>query len=193
MGQAVSNDRHSVRAMNGPSLWRVAAGAAGTAMLSIVSAWTTAGVPASPQAFTGFALGMLLALSLAVHTVGLFNERELADRRRARQGEREQRARREIAESTGTWSGPDGLSISVRWDEQTRGYWVSGWVWDQNLKPAIWPNLDDLASYLIGIEAGGWIAADDIGTRLVRAKLDLPGWQIMADTAVIRTDGEGRS
>jgi hypothetical protein len=175
----MSVERHSLRARRGPGVARIASGAVGTGVISGTAVWTVAGVPASPQAVTGFLFGIALATVVAVHTVALMTERERARRRVLRQESRAEREHREIAENTGSWDGPDGLRLTVRWDVTVRGYWVSGWVWDQNLKPAIWPNLDDLASYLVGIEAGGWIARDDIGTRGIRAKLDLPGWDVV--------------
>ncbi len=174
------SERHSVRAQAGPGLMRVVAGYGATVLVSVGACWSLGPQPVDVHGATGFVLGIGLAVSLARTTFGWMTERELAGRRRDREVERARKRAKRDRENTGTWVKGD-LELVVRWDEETRLYWVSGHVEGVPGRRvgAPWYDLDVLAGHLIAIEGEGWTAGDDVGTRQVRAALDLPGWDVV--------------
>lgn len=104
--------------------------------------------------------------------LGQFVDRFQA-RRAARQAVAEERKRH-----TGTWTAPEGEGrFSVRYDPDSGHYLVCGWFSEaEHYGEESQVAEDTLRIILIAQERDGFTPADDEGTRVIRARLDLPGW-----------------
>jgi hypothetical protein len=84
---------------------------------------------------------------------------------------------------TGTWGdlpGQPGTVLTVRWDPEGWTYWVSGWVSDnwQITGERRWDDVESLTTLIEEAERDGLLPADDAATRMVRARLGVPRWNM---------------
>ncbi len=162
--------------------WIVLYGLAGVValwvVLATIAAQTWTWVHLAAVLFGLFTVAVFAALS--GHKILQRGEARLAAvKREVRERERAHREHQERMRNTGTWQGDAvGQVLTVRWEPASRTYLVQGWLSDfwvqRDERP--WADLDTLASTLIELEATELRPADDEGTRAVRARLDLPGW-----------------
>lgn len=173
-------DRHSQRTQNGPSMGSIVIGAVATSVVVTAMVYTTWAETIDSHHLVGTACALVLALALVGQTMGRIIERERVQRRRYRAESARLRAE---SESTGRWFGVHGEHLTVRWDEDSRRYLVHGRLATDWLltDPTPWPDLDSLARLIVEMEGHGIEPADDIGTRSIRARLDVPGWEIMPE------------
>lgn len=134
-------------------------------------------------------------LALGGHKVLQRGEARLAlVRRQEREDRRAAAEHAERVRQTGTWRGDlVGEVLTVRWDPGTRTYWVQGWLSDhwQQREERPWADLETLAATLTELERSGELSpVDDEGTRAVRARLDLPGWDEYPDPVATQPDPE---
>ena len=147
-------------------------------VLAVIAADTWTWVHLAAVLFGLFTAAVFAGLS--GHKVLQRGEARIAAvKREVRERERAHREHEERARNTGTWRGDAvGQVLTVRWDAASRTYLVQGWLsdfWVQR-EERPWPDLDTLASTLAELEATELRPLDDEGTRAVRARLDLPGW-----------------
>ena len=137
-----------------------------TAALAGVAVWMVLGMS------TGRELaGFFLALTLFAVSLGATLERHV---KRAEHRDREaKRAIEQNTENTGVWSRGPGEVVMVTFDVSAGVYRMT----DGRGTWKIWDDLDALHAHLTGLEDAGWTTAGDVGTRLIRAALDLPGWE----------------
>lgn len=154
-----------------PSRWWVALWFTATAVYAGLTVYTAA----TTEVATGWDV---LLISLYLFTTALagaalmwaLTERAIA-RGRAR-FEAEQ-ARR----NTGTWTGPDGSVTAVRFSPREYLFYVTGKLSENwEIADREWSDFDTLAQHLTDLEKVGHVPADDEGTRSIRARLMLPGW-----------------
>jgi hypothetical protein len=176
---------HSQRTQHGPS------------RLSIIVGWGLVGLDIGLVAriltrddldeghLIGAGLGIVLGALLVAQTMGRVGDRMLAQdrirRARERQEREDQRQREEQARHVGTWTGQGpGQVLKVRHDPATGLFYVTGWLGDfSSLGAGELPHPDPFAlgDAITELEKTGELApASDEGTRAVRARLDLPGW-----------------
>jgi hypothetical protein len=149
----------------------------------------------------GAALGIVLGALLVAQTVARVGDRILAQDRVRRAAERaarqEERTAALVTGETGTWRGDSvGEVLTVRYEAATATYHVRGWLGDhwQLSHEMPWTHPGSLASHLAELEAGSELRPeDDEGTRAIRARLMLPGWDGSdpAATAVIEMTDAG--
>lgn len=149
-----------------PSKASVVGMAVMTTLLAGVAVWIVLGVTTGRE-LAGFFLALtLFSLSLAA----------TLDRHVARAEHRDREAVRAMewdAENTGVWSRGPGEVVTVIFDASAGVYRMT----DGRGTWKVWDDLDALHVHLTQLEEAGWTAAGDVGTRLVRAALDLPGWE----------------
>lgn len=146
------------------------------ALAGSVSMFCTLAVTTGPvfdgRHLVGMVLGVLLTATILVQTVNRITDRHLATMQ-------QRYAKRERAANTGTWLGPDGqVALTIRWDPARRAYFAAGRLpaWrdpepeERRLEP--W----EVQSLSLAI-ASDWTPVDNEGTRAIRARLMLPGWQ----------------
>jgi hypothetical protein len=148
-------------------------------VLATIAAETWTWVHLAAVLFGLFTAAVFAALS--GHKVLQRGEARLAlIRRQEREDRRAAAEHAERVRQTGTWRGDlVGEVLAVRWDPATRTYWVQGWLSDhwQQREERPWADLETLAATLTELERSGELSpVDDEGTRAVRARLDLPGW-----------------
>src|SRR5690554_3222130 len=71
----------------------------------------------------------------------------------------------------------EGRTIQVRYCPRANHYHVTGSVavgWD--LQGEVWPNQATLVHVITEFERDGYVPANDEGTRSIRARLMVPGW-----------------
>lgn len=78
----------------------------------------------------------------------------------------------------GSWRLDDTRSFTVRWDEAEQKYYVAGWIVEFGFpgEEVEWVHHDWLAENIEEAEIQGMAPAKDKGTRGIRARLDIPGW-----------------
>jgi hypothetical protein len=161
-------NRHDQRTPRVPSLAGVIGWSAwtGLAALNIVLLYQEGDDTA--QGLVAYVLAVLIFGALASRTF-----EAQAARRKALRARREAVAadRAWRVKNTGVWV-RGSSELTVRWDDRTRLYWVRGAG-----EEIQWPDLGKLAQYLTDLEADGWVFSTDSGTRAIRARLDLSGWQ----------------
>lgn len=86
----------------------------------------------------------------------------------------------ERANSTGTWtwvSDTGETRIFTAWFERERG-WLSRFRYTENRwsPEEHWDDAEQLACAIIAHEEAGFTPGEDEGTRSIRARLDIPGW-----------------
>lgn len=156
-----------------PRRWSVALWCAVAALYTGFSVFTAA--TANPA--TGWDVLLIVLYVLVAILAAVTAATAAAERRWNRE-----RARR----NTGTWTGPDGQITTVRFDPGTREFSVTanlteGWeIADQT-----WPDRATLTAYLVELETAGHVPTDDEGTRAVRARLMLPGWDRDPDEVTV--------
>lgn len=88
----------------------------------------------------------------------------------------------ERARNTGTWvwvSDTGETRVFGVWFEPGRGWFSRFRYYEDNWSPEEhWRDAEELACVVITHEEAGFIPADDEGTRAVRARLDIPGWDL---------------
>lgn len=162
-------------------LYSLAGVAALWTVLAVIAAETWTWVHLAAVVFGLFTAAVFAGLS--GHKVLQRGEARIAEVRRAhREQEHAERVAAERARNTGTWQGDHvGQVLTVRWDAAARVYLVQGWISDhwQQREERAWTDLETLAHTLAEAEATGELRPlDDEGTRSVRARLDLPGWDL---------------
>lgn len=153
--------------------------------------------PITDEAAIGAVLGFTLALVLLGQVVGRMGDRTLARDRIRRETERRERAaqreQEERARHTGTWEGDaPGMVLTVRHDPATGLVYVRGWLGEhyQVSGETHHPDTVALAGALRELEVTGELVPwEDEGTRAMRARLDLPGWDT-GHVAVAELDPE---
>lgn|SRR5512138_157369 len=83
----------------------------------------------------------------------------------------------EIERNTGTWTDPEGRTILIRYCPSANHYHITGSLavgWD--LQGEVWPDQATLVHVITEFERDGFVPADDEGTRSIRARLRVPGW-----------------
>lgn len=171
----------------------IAVSAAATIAVIILSFYVITGPVTDQRHLIGAGLGFLLGVLMTGQVVVRVTERQIATEQvRARQ----ERIRRERALNTGTWLGDQpGQELTVRWDAEMRRYLIRGWISRRTTVDSEreWSaSLDDLATMLTEIEASGDLGPiDDAGTRSVRARLALPGWDDVPEPDPVATQPTG--
>jgi hypothetical protein len=171
----------------------IATTSAATLAVIILSFWTITGPVVDQRHLAGAILGIVLGVLMTSQVVVRVTERQIAtDEIKAA----EDRARRERALNTGTWLGDQpGQELTVRWDGAAHRYMVHGWT---GAPPYLarereWTDtLDELAELLTVIERSGEMSpVEDEGTRMVRARLALPGWEDVPEPDPVATQPTG--
>lgn len=136
-----------------------------TGGLAVVTAWLAIGMTTGRE-LAGFFVALVLTMAALIQTL----ERAVKRAEHQVQGE-------VIAavneENTGLWFRGPGEVVTVTFDPAAEVYRMT----DGRGTWQIWDDLDALHVHLIELEDAGWAASSDVGTRLVRAALDLPGWE----------------
>lgn len=154
-----------------------------------VSTWISSSDILTWREVAGAAGWSLLACLLTGQVVGRIVERKIAEDRAKRRVERE--AER-LALNTGTWEGDAGERLTIRYEPETGRYLAEGWISDHwQIHPETeWRDRATLVSTLAELELSGeMVPWADEGTRAVRARLDLSGWDV--DEMVAQVGGEG--
>lgn len=91
----------------------------------------------------------------------------------------------ERARNLGTWvwvADTGQTKVFTAWFERERG-WLSMFRYDERRwsPEEYWSDAEQLACAIIAHEEAGFVPADDEGTRAVRARLDIPGWDRRPD------------
>ncbi len=184
---------HRQRTQRGPSLVSIVVTGAATLAVIILAFWVITGPVTDQRHLTGGLLGIVLGVLMTSQVVVRVTERQIiTDDRKAA----EDRARRERVLNTGTWLGDQpGQELTVRWDGAAHRYLVHGWT---GAPPYLarereWTDsLDELAEMLTDIERAGELRPiEDEGTRMVRARLALPGWDDVAEPDPVATQPTG--
>jgi hypothetical protein len=187
----VSN--HRQRTQRGPSLVSIVVTGAATLAVIILAFWVITGPVTDQRHLTGGLLGIVLGVLMTSQVVVRVTERQIVtDELRAAAD----RARRERVLNTGTWLGDQpSQELTVRWDGAAHRYLVQGWT---GAPPYLarereWTDsLDELAEMLTDIERAGELRPiEDEGTRMVRARLALPGWDDVAEPDPVATQPTG--
>ena len=184
---------HSQRTHRGPSVPSIVVTSAAALVATIASFWVMTGPVIDERHLTGGALGLVLAVLLAAQAIVRVAEwQEAAERSRERRGQ----ARRARVRNTGTWLGDSpGQSLTVRWDEMGRRYLIQGWISDhiRSDEEREWAtSLDDLAGLLAEIERSGQLRpVADEGTRMVRSRLAVTGWDGAPEPDPVATQPTG--
>jgi hypothetical protein len=141
--------------------------------------WTATGETFDGRHLVGFLLGLLCAGVLFVQAGARIGGRVNWAREQRR---REREAQDERVRHTGTWLNPETreVMLRVRYEPQTGRYLALGWI------AAGWEAVGEFpfasARYafvaLVEAERDGMIPANDDATRMVRARLCLPGWDV---------------
>lgn len=176
--------QHSQRTQHGPSWASIITGAVLVAGAVAVSTWITTSPALTWREATGAAGWSLLAMLLTGQVVGRVVERKIVEDRVKREAERLDRqvsAAREVRRvNTGTWQGDAvGQVLTVRYDPEDGTFYAEGWLGDhfQLYPERAWHDRATLVQTLAELETTGELEpVDDEGTRGIRARLDLPGW-----------------
>lgn len=122
----------------------------------------------------------VMAWTLTAQCVIRHTERQAAQERQRRAEEAEHEARQLARLNTGTWQGDAvGQVLTVRYDPATGRWYVQGWMGDHAVfhPERRWADRAALYAALSELETTGELEPqDDEGTRAVRARLGLPGW-----------------
>src|SRR5690554_5230677 len=159
------NDRRDYRITEVPSVASILF----TATLGVVTVfgtfWILTAEVFDGRHLVGFLAGLLASGTLIGQTIDRAGRRSMA------------RWMEEIARETGTWSDPEGRTILVQYCPSARHYHVTGSLavgWD--LQGEVWPDQATLVHVITEFERDGYVPANDEGTRSIRARLMVPGW-----------------
>lgn len=170
--------QHSQRTQQGPSVGSILAGGVLVLAAAGVSTW----IISSPALTWREVAGSVCASALACLLTGQVVERIVSRRIVIDRAEREAaRIKSERERNTATWEGDAGEKLTIRYEPLTGRYYAEGWISDHwQIHPETeWKDRETLASTLTEIELSGeMVPWDDEGTRGVRARLDLPGWDV---------------
>lgn len=177
--------QHSQRTQRGPSVASIV-GTGVAALAAVGTSTLVVWMPGEPDRWhiVGAAGWTVLAWMLTGQAVVRHTERQVArDRVRREQDRRERQedAAREVRRiNTGTWQGDAiGQVLTVRYEPETGEFYAEGWLGDhfQVYPERLWSDRATLVQALSELETTGELEpVDDEGTRAVRARLDLPGW-----------------
>lgn len=122
-----------------------------------------------------------LNLAMVMHTISQRADARMAlIRQEARIHRTDQEAREARRINTGTWNGDAvGQVLTVRYDPAAGEFYVQGWLGDFFQVPTErpWSDRATMVQTIAELELTGELEPqDDEGTRAVRARLDLPGW-----------------
>lgn len=171
----------------------IAVTSAASLAVIILSFWVVTGPVLDQRHLAGGILGIVLGVLTTGHVVARVTERQIAtDELKAAAD----RVRRERVLNTGTWLGDQpGQELTVRWDGEAHRYMVHGWTGSPPYltREREWvDSLDELAELLTTIERSGEMGPlDDEGTRMVRARLALPGWDEEPEPDPVATQPTG--
>lgn len=184
---------HSQRTHRGPSVPSIVFSAVATVGEIITSLWVITGPVVDARHLVGAALGFLLGIVMTAQVVIRVTERQIATEQLKMKADRR---RRERVMNTGTWLGDSpGQELTVRWDAVGHRYMVQGWISDhwQHVRETEWvAGLDALAQTLEELEATGELGpVADEGTRSIRARLALPGWDDVPEPDPLATQPTG--
>lgn len=166
----MSDDRRLHRTTEAPSMASVLFLATLSLATMFGTLWILTAKVFDGRHLVGFLAGVLASGILVGQTINRAGRRGMA-RLMARWDAEE------IARNTGTWTDPEGRTILIQYCPSMGHYHVTGSVavgWD--LQGEVWPNQATLVHVITEFERDGYVPANDEGTRSIRARLMVPGW-----------------
>jgi len=173
--------QHDQRTQHGPSPASILILAAASLAALVTMFWIIDAPQLDDRDIGGAVLALVLAFGLFSEMFGRLIERRAVIIRKRRQRDAA-RARQEYeiyqrAASTGTWEGPSGELMTLRYDPETGLFYAHGWFGDffQVPRERAWFDRRTLIETVTELEASGELRPrQDEGTFNVRARLSLP-------------------
>jgi hypothetical protein len=160
-----------------PSRISIAVMASVTAVAGGATFWIIGDDQFDGRHLVGFLLGLVATVVLGAQTIGRMIDRARARTAAELERQREhQRVSAELHANIGTWENEaDGAEAYIAWRPDRRVYALGGSL-PEGFQPGS-VGREDAHSAGLAMESAGWKGSDDEGTRSIRERLMLPGWQ----------------